>query len=137
MKKRTTWARTVALLLTLGLVAGACGDDGASSDDASGDTGATATGGSASTTTLAPQKGGSITVSMFSETRGLDPAASSGSGTAGGTELAAIYDTVVRWNPDTRSYDMRTAESVTANATSSEWTIKLKSGIKFRDASAS
>ena len=28
---------------------------------------------------------------------------------------------------------MRTAESVTSNADSSEWTLKLKSGIKFRD----
>src|SRR5689334_10823979 len=112
MKKRTTWARTVALLMALGLVAAACGDDGgSSSDDASGSTGSTAgTGSSGATTTLTPQKGGTITVSMFSETRGLDPAASSGSGTAGGTELSAIYDTVVRWNPDTRSYDMRTAE---------------------------
>ncbi len=134
MKKRTTWARTVALLLTLGLAAAACGDDGGSSDAAIGSTGST--GGSASTAALTPQKGGSITVSMFSETRGLDPAASSGSGTAGGTELSQIYDTLVRWNPDTRSYDMRTAASVTSNATGSEWTIKLKSGIKFRDGSA-
>jgi peptide/nickel transport system substrate-binding protein len=141
MKKRMTWARAIALLMALGLVAAACGDDGGSSSNASGSSGSTAsgstgTGATAATTTLAPQKGGSITVSMFSETRGLDPAASSGSGTAGGTELSQIYDTIVRWNPDARSYDMRTAESVTSNATASEWTIKLKSGIKFRDGSA-
>ena len=49
---------------------------------------------------------------MFSETRGLDPTIGSGSGTAGGTEMIALYDTITRWNPDTRKYDMRTADSL-------------------------
>jgi peptide/nickel transport system substrate-binding protein len=138
MRSKRSWARAAALLMALGAVAVACGDDGGSSSNASGTSGATATstgktGASAATTTLAPQKGGSITVGMFSETRGLDPTIGSGSGTAGGTEMIALYDTVVAWNPDTRKYDMRTAESLNSNADSSEWTLKLKSGIKFRD----
>jgi peptide/nickel transport system substrate-binding protein len=135
MTRRGTWlARAGALTLTLGLVAAACGDDGGSENGSSGtgSTGASA----ASTTTAAPQKGGSITLAMYSETRGLDPAIGSGSGTAGGTEMAALYDTIVRWNPEKRNYDMRTAESVTANADFSEWTLKLKPNLKFRDGTA-
>jgi peptide/nickel transport system substrate-binding protein len=136
MRPRGMWARAGALVLTLGLVAAACGDDGGD-DEGSGTTGGTgSTGQAATTTTKAPQKGGSITVAMFSETRGLDPTIGSGSGTAGGTEMIALYDTMTRWNPDTRSYEMRTAESVTANADSSEWTIKIKPNIKFRDGTA-
>ncbi len=51
----------------------------------------------------------------------------------GATEMAAIYDTVVRWNPATGSYDPRTAESLTPNADFTVWTLKLKTGIKFTD----
>jgi peptide/nickel transport system substrate-binding protein len=136
MQKRTFWARAGALVLTLGVVAAACGDDGG--DDTSSGTGSTGgTGASAATTTTAaPQKGGSITVGMFSETRGLDPTIGSGSGTAGGTEMIALFDTMTRWNPDTRKFEMRTAESVTSNADSSEWTIKVKPNLKFRDGTA-
>jgi peptide/nickel transport system substrate-binding protein len=137
MRMKRTWAtRLGAATLALGLLAAGCGDDGGDEDTGGASTGAGTGTGAASTTTGAPQKGGSITVSMFSEPRGLDPASASGSGTAGGTELSHIYDTVVRWNPEKRSYDMRTAESVTGNATSSEWTIKLKPNIKFRDGTA-
>lgn len=133
-RKRTGVLRLAAVTLSLALVGAACGDDGDGGGDNANSTGST--GPSASTTTGAPQKGGSITISMFSETRGLDPAASSGSGTAGGTELSAIYDTLVQWNPEKRGYDMRTAESVTSTPDSSEWTIKLKPNIKFRDGTA-
>ena len=139
MGSKRTWVRAAAAFLALGLVAAACGDDGGSTDDtkSTGSTGTgSTTGASAATTTLTPKKGGSITIGMFSETRGLDPTIGSGSGTAGGTEMIALYDTVVRWNPDTRKYENRTAESLTANADSGEWTLKLKAGLKFRDGTA-
>jgi ABC-type transport system substrate-binding protein len=50
--------------------------------------------------------------------------------------MNAIYDTIVRYNTTTGKYDNNTAESVTANADSTEWTVKLKSGIKFTDGTA-
>jgi peptide/nickel transport system substrate-binding protein len=134
MTRGKFWARTGAALLTLGLVAAACGDDGGESTDTSG-TGSTG-GSAAPTTTKAPQKGGSITIGVFSETRGLDPAQGSGNGTAGGTEMAALYDTLVGWDVNARKYVMRTAESVTANADSTEWTLKIKPNLKFRDGTA-
>jgi peptide/nickel transport system substrate-binding protein len=63
----------------------------------------------------------------------MDPIVGLGQGTSGGIPMNALYDTITRWNPDTKQYVMRTAESVTANADSTEWTVKLKSGIKFSD----
>jgi peptide/nickel transport system substrate-binding protein len=122
--------RAIGLAAALGLLVAACGDDGGtnSSGDASG-----ATGSGASGSTVTPVDGGSITMSMYSETRALDPVDSSGSGTAGGTELAALYDTILRWNPETGKFENRTAETLTSNPTFTEWTLKLKPGIKFRD----
>ena len=76
MRSKRSWARAAAALLALGLVAAACGDDGggsAKSPAATGSASGTGTKAAAATTTLAPQKGGSITIGMFSETRGLDP----------------------------------------------------------------
>ena len=48
-------------------------------------------------------------------------------------EMAAIYDTLVRYDPVTLKYEPQTAESVTSNADSTEWTIKLRPNIKFSD----
>jgi peptide/nickel transport system substrate-binding protein len=39
----------------------------------------------------------------------------------------------MRYDPATQKYEGQSAESVTANADSSEWTLKLKPGIKFSD----
>ena len=47
--------------------------------------------------------------------------------------MIALYDTLTRWDPATQKYVMRTAESVTANADNTEWTVKIKPNIKFTD----
>ena len=122
--------RLTALMIAVALIAAACGDDG--------DGGAaTTTAGSdtpqASATSLAPQSGGTVTFGTYQETMGLDPIVSTGGGVTGGTEMAAIYDTLTRYNTETNKIEMRTAESVTPNADSTEWTIKIRSGIKFTD----
>jgi peptide/nickel transport system substrate-binding protein len=119
-------------LLALGLVFAACGDD-------SGDAGTTTPSGgtaAASTTTVAPQVGGTLTFGEFSEPVGLDPIVSTGHGTTGAIEMAAIYDTIVRYNPETKKYENRTAESVTPNADFTQWVVKIRSGITFTDNTA-
>jgi peptide/nickel transport system substrate-binding protein len=123
---RKRWMIVLVVLVALGLVAAACGDSG-------GEGGATGTTGTASTTTKQPQAGGVLTFGEYSEPAGLDPIVSTGQGTTGAIEMVAVYDTILRWNPATGKYENRTAESVTSNADSTEWTVKLKSGIKFSD----
>ena len=133
-KKRLAW-RFVAAALVLSLGAAACGDDGGSDNkaDGTGTSGATAKSGATATpTTLTPVKGGIITVGTYSNAAGLDPAKIAGGGTVGGMENAAIYDTIVRYDNTTGKYEPRTG-AFTANADSTVWTLKIKSGIKFQD----
>jgi peptide/nickel transport system substrate-binding protein len=127
--------RVTALVVGLAVFATACGDDGESGGSAATTGGGGATT-AAPTTTAAPKKGGTITFGVFGETPGLDPVVANGSGTTGGHEMNAIYDTIVAYNTDTKKYDNRTAESLTPNADFSEWTLKLKPGLKFTDGTA-
>ena len=74
-----------------------------------------------------------MTFAEFSEPPSLDPIVTTGNGTTGATEMAAVYDTLMRYDPDTGKYEPRTAESVTSSADSLEWTVKIRPGIKFSD----
>ncbi len=115
----------MAVLSALAVTAAACGDD--NNSGASGDTTPE------STTTQAPQKGGVLTFAAYSEIFGLDPLVALGSGTSGGIQMAAVMDTIMRYDHQKKEYLPQTAESVSANADSTEWTIKLRAGIKFSD----
>ncbi|MEO5837614.1 MAG: ABC transporter substrate-binding protein [Acidimicrobiales bacterium] len=128
MRRKRLWISAVLALL---MVAAACGDDKESGSTT------TVPGVTTPATTLKqPVAGGTITFGTFSETAGLDPIVSTGNGVTGFIEMAAIYDTILRYNVQTGKYDNNTAESVAANTDSSEWTLKLKSGIKFQDGTA-
>lgn len=121
-------------LAAVAVVAAACGD---SKDTSSSET--TKGGAAASTappTSKTPVAGGVLTFASFSEPASLDPLVSTGSGTTGATEMGAVYDTLMRYNPETRKYETRTAESATPNADATEWTVKIKPNIKFSDGTA-
>ena len=113
----------VAVLFTV--LAASCGDDKSQTGEAVSSTAATG----AATTSLQPRAGGTLVSVGISEPAGLDPIVSTGGGTTGGIEMTAIYDTIMRFNPETLKYETRTAESLAANADSSEWTLKLKPNI--------
>lgn len=126
------WRRKLALLVTvLALVAAACGDDGegtgSSQTDPPDDTS------SESTTSLQPVAGGVVRISQYSTSPGLDPVKYANSGTAGGQEMLAIYDTLMQYDPETATYTPRVAESLESNDDYSEWTLKLRSGLTFGD----
>jgi peptide/nickel transport system substrate-binding protein len=116
--------------LALALAAAACGDDGESTDG--GDTGGASTS-AGPTTTLQPQAGGTLTFAAYSHIQGLDPLVALGNGTSGAIQMAAVYDTLMRYNIETKQYTPHLAESLTGNADSTEWTLKLRSGVKFTD----
>jgi peptide/nickel transport system substrate-binding protein len=80
-----------------------------------------------------PVQGGVLNVAEFGPIAGLDPAKiSNASAALGGAELAAIYDTIVRYNPETGKYDPRTGEFAASDDLMT-WTLTLKPGIKFTD----
>ena len=125
-------ARSVAFVAAaVALFASGCGDDGNGNSGTDANTSPATTASVA--TTLQPRIGGTLVFAQFSEPPGLDPTLGSGTGATGSTEMAAVYDTIMRYDGATGKYEPRTAESVTSNADFTEWTIKLRPGIKFSD----
>jgi peptide/nickel transport system substrate-binding protein len=147
-----------AAILSLALLAAACGSDnsggssaatsaaatsaaatsaGGAATTAAGGTATTAASASAATTAssdvcTADKKGGTLTMGMGLQLAiSLDPTVAPGTGVAGGTELAAMYDTLMRYNPDTGDFEPLVAQSLTPNADLTQWTLKLRSGITF------
>ena len=121
----------LTVLVTLGLFAAACGDS--SEKNSSDSTGPTTP---SPATTRPPQLGGTLVFGEFAQPIGLDPIVAIGGGQVGGTEMAAIYDTLLRYDTATGKYEPQTAESLAPNADFTEWTLKLKQTIKFTDGTA-
>lgn len=127
--------RVVAVLLGLAVLGAACGDDDDSGGSSSATTGGSA--GSGAPTTAAAdvctpdKKGGTITVGTGSPFTGMDPNIVLGSGSVGGDYMSAFYDTLMRYDAKTQQFKPHVAESLTGNATSTQWTLKLKPNIKF------
>lgn len=75
--------------------------------------------------------GGEITMGMFSQPRSLDPLVGGPTGRSGATEMAAIYDTLLRFDPATGEYSPRVALSAEPNDDFTQWTVVLRSGVTF------
>lgn len=97
---------------------------------------ATGCGGGTHNSPSATKTGGTITMAAWSATKSLDPTGDAGTGNSGGAEVAALYDTLMRYNPDTGKYEPQTAQSLTPNADFTQWTLKLRPGITFSDGTA-
>lgn len=128
-------------IAVVALLAGACGDDDggddtAPSDDTSdtGDTGDGDTGdGDTGDGDGDAGSSGSVTIGVFAESQGIDPIIQSSTGLAGGMENAAVYDVLMRWDPETGEYEPHVAESLTPNDDFTEWTLVLREGVNFSD----
>lgn len=135
MRPRKKFAsRLAAALVVVSVAAAACGGDDSGGEAKPDGTAPSTT--AATTTTKAPQPGGILTFAEFSEPVSLDPIVAAGNGSSGAIEMAAVYDTLLRYDPQTGKYQPRTAESVTASDDSLTWTIKIKPNIKFTDGTA-
>src|SRR5687767_8664256 len=126
-------ARFIALAVVVGLLATACGDDGDEGSSTSTTAGSGAS--TAPATTVAPKTGGSVTMGVYIEPSGLDPVVAQGGGTGGNHEMGAIYDTLMRIDPATKTFVPQLAESISSNADGSEFTLKLRPNVKFSDGS--
>ena len=105
------WLRLLVPVFAFALIATACGDD---DEGGTASTTTSANVATTPTTTLAPQKGGILNAGQFTGIQGLDPAKLAGAGSVGAIELSAIYDTLMRYNPETKKYEGRTARVVGA-----------------------
>lgn len=82
----------------------------------------------------APPKGGTIVVGVDAETPGWDPPDGL-IGLSGRVVMGAVYDTLMAPAPD-GSFKPNLARSLSSNANSTVWTIRLRRGVKFQDNTA-
>lgn len=83
-----------------------------------------------------PTKGGTLTFSGYSAVTTLDPAKAQVAGATGGSELSAIYDVLMRYDPIGQKFEPKLAQSLEASSDSKTWTLKLRDGVKFSDGTA-
>ena len=136
---RSTRRRSVRLATAAvvgSLLLAACASGGGSSNNASG-AGATAappvgvvgnqdSGGQ-------PVKGGTLSYATYSPVSSLDPAKMLPSGSTGGSEAAAIYDVLVRYDSASKKYEPQLAKEVKVSDDQKTWTLTLRDGVKFSD----
>jgi peptide/nickel transport system substrate-binding protein len=111
----------------MGLVLGACGGD-----DGGGDGDGNAGGTQPNEEDLTPTPGGSITYGLEADTTGGWCLAEAQLAISGIQVARAIYDTLTAPDAD-GNIKPHLAESFESNADATEWTFKLRSGVKFHD----
>lgn len=125
---RARWLRFTCLLLVLVLFAAACGSSKKSSGSSSGGDNS----GSSSQDAGKPTPGGSVTYGLEAETTGGFCLQEAQLAIAGIMVTRTIYDTLTIPDAD-GNYVPYLAQSIDHNATFDEWTIKIRSGVKFHD----
>ena len=132
--KRITYRRTLtalALISTCGLLAAGCASS-AGSSDATGAPKLVRAGviGEQSDQGRAMESA-TLTYASHSLTNTLDPIKGRTSAWLGGTEMAAIYDVLVRWDPESAEIVPQLAESITEAPDRLSWTVRLRDGVTF------
>jgi len=80
-----------------------------------------------------PVSGGTLTFAGLAPVTGLDPAKTQATGSTGGTEMAAVYDVLMRYDSDTQAFVPQLAQSLEAGDDQLSWTMKLREGVTFSD----
>lgn len=79
-----------------------------------------------------PVDGGTLTIADYAEARTLDPTSTIPNGATGGNALAAIYDTLMRYDQESDSFEPHLAESLESDDDTT-WTLTLREGVTFSD----
>lgn len=116
----------VAIAVTL--VAVACGSSGSSGGSGNA---AKSTSTANVTSSAPPKSGGTLTVGVNAETNGWDPTNSQWAG-QGYQVASTILEPLTQFGPDGKPHPYL-AQSVTPNSDFTQWTIKLRQGIKFQN----
>lgn len=82
------------------------------------------------------QSGGTLSYAVYGAAPTLDPASrAQPAGTTGGTEMAAVYDLLMRLDSEKNEFVPQLADSMTESDDGLTWTMKLRDGVKFNDGS--
>lgn len=82
-----------------------------------------------------PVKGGTLTFGSYAPIASLDPLKTQMAGATGGSEMAAVYDVLVKYDARTGQFEPQLARSVEAASDRLSWTISLRDGVTFSDGS--
>ena len=118
--------RALSVLATATIALTACGGGGPDSDNSA--SGATAPDQSERCT--ADHVGGTITMGEYAMLPSFAPGQGQ-HGVRGGSESAAVYDRLMRWNPEAEEFQPKLAESLESNDDNTVWTLKLREGVNF------
>ncbi|GAA4814940.1 ABC transporter substrate-binding protein [Tomitella cavernea] len=80
-----------------------------------------------------PVDGGTLSFAGYSMPSSLDPAKTQAAGSNGGTEMASIYDLLLRYDPTKGEFVPNLAESFTQSDDHLTWTLTLRDGVTFSD----
>ncbi len=125
-----------AVLASTALLAGCAsnGDSGTGSGGGAGDTAVTSAGVIGTQSDAGdPVSGGTLSFAGYSMPSSLDPTKTQPAGSTGGTEMANIYDLLVRYDADKQEYVPQLAKSLTESPDHLTWTIGLRDGVTFSD----
>ncbi len=129
-RTRSFWFLLAALICLVALGAAACGSDSDSDDDAGGDDG-----GSGPTATTEPEldpvEGGALVSGIEAESDGWNPVTNSWS-LSGLLIGQSVYDTLAAYDVDGVAQPYL-AESFEHNDDYTQWTIKLREGVRFHN----
>lgn len=120
-------ASATAVLAAATLTLAACGGGGDTSEVASANEGRTPEEAGRCTE---DKVGGTITMGEYVMLPSFAPGQGH-YGIRGGAQSAAIYDRLVRWNPEESKYEPQLAESLESSEDHTVWTLKLREGTTF------
>ena len=124
--KRTTTAAAILAAATLTLTA--CGGNGGeSSNSASGGDGRAP---DQSERCTEDKVGGTITMGEYVMLPSFAPGQGQ-YGVRGSAQSAAVYDRLMRWNPESAEFEPKLAESLESNDDNTVWTLGLRDGVTF------
>ncbi|WP_420880373.1 ABC transporter substrate-binding protein [Rhodococcus sp. (in: high G+C Gram-positive bacteria)] len=133
---KNLWFRSGIRLAALGaaaavLVAGCASADGQSNEGSAVTTGPINVAQDAGD----PVRGGTVTFGSYSFPNALDPTKTQAAGSTGGTEMAAIYDTLIRTDAESGTFEPQLAQALEHNADYTQFTVTLRDGATFSDGS--
>lgn len=123
--KRTTSALAAAAAVALTMTACGGGGESTTAAGAGGDLAPAESG-----RCTEDKAGGTITMGEYSMLPTFDPGQGH-YGVRGSAESAAVYDRLMRWDPETGEYEPKLAESLESNEDSTVWTLTLREGVTF------
>lgn len=80
-----------------------------------------------------PTEGGTLSFAGYSMPNSLDPTVTQASGATGGTEMAAVYDILMRYDANNDTFVPQLAESLDEGDDHLTYTLTLRSDVRFSD----